>query len=398
MDPVTLFTIGVAGYWIFKSLSNTSAQTKSTTTHPPPQSTEHRHPPEQQPDTTDVFNSTLQRSAYTSAEECFRSEYVSYTRLRAYNSCPQRFKLAYLDKLDPSIRNPHTGPGQRFHSFCDSILKSWRGNGLPTFYDAKKWPEHIDDEERYKFLRSQVHPKAKILATEHELRFSARDLHFFGIVDLVLADHDGITHLIDYKTGKSPRAHLEQLEIYCLPLLLDSADVTVRLSFILVDSEECLTWEVGPHNREKVIARLFRMIDHILKDRSFPPRVSAQCRDCSYFRSCEYGILGKTISSPERPRLTPAKSGITRRIAAPDSCLSKADTSGRARSSSTTYFFVTIARKQYKCDETGQLIEIGQNHFATKNGRRLTAEGFARRYPGTPLPTMSKSERFGSGR
>lgn len=393
MDPLTLAALGAVGYWIFKSLGKGEGTAGSTATPAPPR-------PAYTPPARPAYvppPPPPKRPSYATVADCFRAEYVSYSRLRSYTSCPHRFRLGYLEGRESEAHYKFTGPGKGFHSFCEGVFRKWGNQRVPTLREAGRYPDFDVDEAKYEYLHSCIHPGARIVATEHELRFSVRGLAFYGIVDLVLKDHDGITHLVDYKTGENPRTHLEQLEMYCLPVLLGPLNETVRLSFILVDTREHILWEVGPRNREEVVANIFRIIDHMMSDRTFPPRVSSRCKDCAYIGICAHGRSGRNTVAVTWPTLTAAKRGAARRRAETNGRKPRETRSGRAYASAPTYYFVAVAKKRYVCDESGKPIEEGQHHFATKNGRRLSIDGFRTRYPGSPLPTQTKQQRFGPG-
>lgn len=392
MDPLSLVAVGLVGYWIFRSLQvNVDAQPRSQTAEPKPQS---------EPVTAALRESlqseTESRPTYATTAECFKSEYVSFSRLKSYTSCPHRFRLAYLDgKRGVASHFDHTASGKDFHDLCERLFRSQIGEPIRSVEDVRMRDRLGNHSARLEFLRNSLNPNARIMAVEHELRFAVRGIAFFGIVDLVLRDGDGITHIIDYKTGRSPRSYLEQLEMYCLPVLLAGTNETVRLSFILVDAQECIHWEVGPHNREEVVQNVFRIVDHMLGDAQFPPRISSGCKACSHAHHCQHQRRRKKAVKVTWPTLTPAKRGVSKRRAREREQSRTNKGALRKYSNSPSYYFAAYAAKAYTCDATGQVINEGDYHFATKNGRRLSVNGFRSRYPNSPFPTQTKQERYG---
>ena len=108
-----------------------------------------------------------------------------------------------------------TGEGKYFHEYAETTLKPLVG------YSISEAQRNIDTHDRrVQCLFRNLPPDSRIKAVEHKLAFTLRDIRYFGIVDLVISDSDGTIRLVDYKTGKNPRIHLEQLELYSLPVLL----------------------------------------------------------------------------------------------------------------------------------------------------------------------------------
>lgn len=393
MDPLTVAALGAVGYWVFHALSDDADE--------PTQNEPLQLPTPHSQKYTGIYTTvsptqTVQyhpsRHKFASAESCFRNEYVSYSRLRSYSACPQRFKLAYVDGRSGKYSYPRTGPGKGFHQFCERTLKTAIGKPIPSCRTVGTHTDFPEDRKKYDAIRRHLDRKSIIVAVEHELRFRFMDLDYFGIVDLILEDSDGVTHLVDYKTGQNPRPHLEQLELYCLPVLLASHAAKVRCSFVLVDKDERITWDVTAKNRVPLFNNISRMVDHILNDRVFIPNVNSRCKDCGFADICEYYKAGiERAGKPSWPRLTSAKRGARKRQREARGLPTR---SIGHRSMSTRSLFAVIGRQAYVCAETGETIPQGDEHYARKNGLRLSKRGFTIRYPGQPFPTQTKAEKY----
>ena len=61
--------------------------------------------------------------AFETSLECFSKQYVSYSRMATYNSCPHRFKLIYLDK-ESVIDYGYFDEGSAFHEVMRKRLWS----------------------------------------------------------------------------------------------------------------------------------------------------------------------------------------------------------------------------------------------------------------------------------
>lgn len=390
MEPITgLYLTCLAGYWIFRGLEHLASQqsdgsgaSTARTTPFPQQPTAHHIPA---PSYVVVPPRVVEspRARYGSASSLFEAEYVSYSRLRYYAECPHKFRLAYLEGHREISSGGFTGDGSRFHEHCESFFGSQSGQTFEALRE-KHAGELID--RRTRFILSVMPSSSRVVASEHKLRFTLRDTSYFGIVDLIAEDDDGVTRLVDFKTGKTPRPHLEQLELYCLPVLLRSPQATVRCSFVLVDAREIITWEVGPHNRNEVIGNLIRRVNHIRADTAFLPFVSSKCKDCGFAHACHHRRQASTTTRPSET-LTSAKRGAEgRRRPVAKIPRSREPMQPRRPQNSASYFAV-FGKADYRCDETGDRILTGVLHYATRKGHRLSAVGFRRRFPGVPLPS-----------
>lgn len=392
MEPITtLYLTSLAGYWIFRGLKSLSGQPSSGVTSVAPRptstypSTTHAVPPPSMMAPGPVVATRPiepPRTKYDSAGSLFDAEYVSYSRLRYYAECPHKFRLAYLDGHREVSSGRFTGDGSRFHENCEAYFS---GNKGLTFGTLREQAHSGAVDRRIRFILASMPSRTKVIASEHKLRFTLRDTSFYGIVDLVVEDDDGVTRLVDFKTGKDPKAHLEQLELYCLPALLGSTQTVVRCSFVLVDAREVITWEVGPHNRNEVIGNLIRRVNHIKSDVTFAPFVSSKCKDCGLAHACEHRRRSPNGSRPSET-LTSAKRGSEARKRMVEEKKRKPVTRLPRRPKNSGSFFAVCGKASRVCDETGARIEPGELHYTTRKGNRLSAAGFRRRFPNMGYP------------
>lgn len=251
---------------------------------------------------------------FNSSEECFRREYVSYSRLRTYSSCPRKFKYAYVDGREGDGRDKRVGGGSRFHKICEQIFGQLIGK---RFSKSRVFAEQIIDAEqacRFEVLLRRIDPRATIVSVEHEVAFKLAGQEFLGYIDLVLRDPDGAIHIIDYKTGKNPRAHLEQMDIYCIPYLKSRKCGKIRCSVIFVDRDEVVSWETGSDRAEEAIAGVQRMVSAVRNDKIFQTNRTPACDFCSFRRIC-YSHASGTSAGVKRDwvRLTSLRRGVRTR-------------------------------------------------------------------------------------
>lgn len=307
---LTIMVVCLLLQWIAKALASTPAEPESGDA-----SITGRRVPE--PERRPIPPVERKKPRFASASTCFEAEYVSYSRLRTYVRCPHSFRLQYMDKVNLET-NPFVIPGKVFHTFCEAAIAKSIGGPLQPL-KVSDVDASTADAQRYEFVRTRINPRSKVMAVEHRMRFALRGIKFEGIVDLILEDPDGVTHLVDYKTGRAPKLHLEQLEIYSLPFIVGELDRTVRLTYICVDTKEPpITWEVGPSNREEIIARIMRLTGHIMEDAVFPARVMSHCENCGCRSSCAPSKSGARRVDITWPKLTPARAALRRRRRAKD--------------------------------------------------------------------------------
>jgi len=152
------------------------------------------------------------RRPFKATVDCFREQYVSYTRIATYNSCPFRFKLIYLDKhYTSSTGFLDYSKGTAFHIAVAQYLIKYLGKVIPKL----DYKEIVDEAFRLRYLRKtewhwspnrkefenkkrrifrdnakficKTFPEnVEIVAVEQELSFTVDKVKFYGIIDLIL--------------------------------------------------------------------------------------------------------------------------------------------------------------------------------------------------------------------
>jgi DNA helicase-2/ATP-dependent DNA helicase PcrA len=112
-----------------------------------------------------------------------------------------------------------------------------------------------------------------------------------GKIDL-LRRIDGGHELVDFKTGRSAPAALEQvdvqLDLYALGAESSLGIPVVRRGVHFLEDDQIHTWEWSPERAASTKERLRALVDQITR-REFPPRL-AYCPRCNEFQAiCPYG-------------------------------------------------------------------------------------------------------------
>jgi len=277
-----------------------------------------------------VVNGNESRRTFKTSKECFEKEYVSYSRIATYCVCPQRFKLIYLDKCEPSSEfSFYYTRGATFHRAVEGILRMrlLDSNRILTELDYKEivnegyklgylersrtlWPEYKRARNREKtkrfrniakFFCKTLPVNVEIVAIEKELRFKVGGINFFGIVDLVLKYPDGHIEIIDYKTG-TRRPIKEQLEIYAIPFNKGKKQLPISFRVICPDRESHYLWTLSLEEVNESSRRIIDIVRVILDDTKFKPNSSSGCKNCQIGNVCKY--KGKESMSATSNRLT----------------------------------------------------------------------------------------------
>jgi len=241
---------------------------------------------------------------YDSSIECFRNQYVSYSRIATYCSCPRRFKLLYLDKVRPEKDESHYTKGSVFHIAMEDYLKNYIGQNVTQLIpriitqkayklgylerNNKRWSEkqRLLLEQRRdkfracaKFLCETLPRDAVVIDVEKELSYQMKNIKYYGIADLILKYPDGHFEIVDYKTGLFMPTK-EQLEIYSIPLLQDQTISRISYRIICVDRECHYLWETDRSGLINAANRIADIVNHIIGDTIFCRDNNSKCTTC----------------------------------------------------------------------------------------------------------------------
>ena len=163
--------------------------------------------------------------------------HLSHSRVNRYLTCPEQYRLYYVEKLRPRIESASLVFGVVIHA---AIADLFRTGEDPVEHFLRDWQNLKEVELRYKkreswedfntkgeklltkFLAEEA-PKirqAQGIERKFELRVTALDAPFVGIIDLVGQVDDRLT-VIDFKTAGSDyedheAALSDQLTAYAL--------------------------------------------------------------------------------------------------------------------------------------------------------------------------------------
>lgn len=242
---------------------------------------------------------------------------ISYSKITTYKNCSKSYKFAYIDKL-PRVDKPYTIFGQ----FCHKILENFHSSLIlepdrisddkflektmeKSFINAKeKWKSKLTKEqiqEAFKIAQeyfddyNMQEKMPNVINTEKRIWTTIDDkLILNGFIDKVQIDHDGILHIVDYKTTKDERflKDITQLLLYAYIIYLENKNIDkVRVSFVLLKhnmkrliSEHCVDELIDAKDK------LLQTWDIISSDkllRATP--ANWKCKGCDYLDHCKEG-------------------------------------------------------------------------------------------------------------
>lgn len=197
-------------------------------------------------------------------------DYMSHSRLTAFRSCPLRFRLAYVDRVQAAFRDAGQVLGIAVHVAVEErLLRLMAGDETPVEEMMALVAGSIDEQVldvpiRYgdgedrattlstarRMLEAWVlwpRPAVKVLAVEHEFNIefpgAPRLPPWKGRIDLVELDEEaGFINVIDVKTsrGRYSASDVEersgQLELYraAVASLTDAFALPIRIGFEVI--------------------------------------------------------------------------------------------------------------------------------------------------------------------
>ncbi|HHF56052.1 MAG TPA: PD-(D/E)XK nuclease family protein [Thermoplasmatales archaeon] len=240
----------------------------------------------------------------------------SYSAISSFESCPLKFKLAYIDRIKPPRRSIEMFLGSRVHEALEKLYRDklfgkllsleellefynerWRREMSDAIFVAKEY-----DAENYRIMGQRYlvdyyntykpFDEGRTIALEKKVFFPLNDKYWIsGIIDRI-TEVDGVYEVHDYKTSLylPTKKEIEedcQLALYAIALdhLYDVKDIELVWHFLAFNKEIRLRKPSYEDAREEVIKRI-EEIEEARKRNDFPPRESSLCPYCSYRPLC----------------------------------------------------------------------------------------------------------------
>ncbi|MFB7723837.1 MULTISPECIES: RecB family exonuclease [unclassified Nocardia] len=247
---------------------------------------------------------------------------LSPSRAMDFKQCPLKYRLRAIDKI-PEAPARVAVRGTLVHAVLEALF------GLPAperdlahagDLIAPAWtrllesrPETVDliaEEELPGFLAEAYDLVRVYFNLEDPTAFEPQSLEAFietdlpdgtplrGFVDRIDRSPDGLLHVIDYKTGRSPSPEREtralfQLKFYALVLMRTLGAAPAELRLMYLADEQTLSYEPDAEELlrfERIVSALWQAIESASKTGDFPPSRSWLCQYCDFKPLCpEFG-------------------------------------------------------------------------------------------------------------
>jgi CRISPR/Cas system-associated exonuclease Cas4 (RecB family) len=232
--------------------------------------------------------------------------HLSYSQVNRYLTCPEQFRLYYVERLRPRIESAglvfgalvHVALADLFRSGLDPVetfRREWQNlKKISLHYNNRdSWESLMGKGEKLlqKFLREEVPKIQKVLSVERkfELSVTSLTLPFIGIVDLT-AEVEGQTTIVDFKTASTAYEEHEvalsdQLTAYWLA---DPQAQKVALCVLVKTKEPRIEWHFAERDAGR-LAEYLRKVQIISGDIAvgkFYKRPGKHCGYCDFLPVC----------------------------------------------------------------------------------------------------------------
>lgn len=244
----------------------------------------------------------------------------SHSKLSTYETCPQQYKLKYIDRIEPpeGKEGIEAFLGSRVHEVLEKLHKELiltKLNSLDELleYYHSEWDKNWNEEtiaivkksytkDHYKnagieaitdyYKRYYPFNQSKTLATEHKIGFKIEDYTIQGFIDRLSHNDESIYEIHDYKTSGTlpPQDRLDndrQLALYQIGIkrkFKDAKDIKLIWHYLLFDKElTSIRTDAQLKDLEKEVLSLIKTIE---KDTEFKTIESNLCDWCDFSEYC----------------------------------------------------------------------------------------------------------------
>lgn len=232
--------------------------------------------------------------------------HLSYSRINRYLTCPEQYRLYYVERLRPKV----DGAGLVFGALIHASLADYFRSGTdPVEAFRRAWENLKIVELRYnsreswddlyvkggnllkKFLAEEAPRIEKLFGIERDFKLmvASLDLPFVGIVDLV-AQVDGEFTVVDFKTAASDYEDHEvelsdQLTAYWAAV---PEAKQVALCVLIKTKEPRIEWHFAERNAHHLVEYLdkVQLVAEDIAAVKFYKRPGKHCGYCDFLPVC----------------------------------------------------------------------------------------------------------------
>ena len=249
--------------------------------------------------------------------------YITGSRLETYVSCPYKYYLANVRKLQKPFGKPspllsfdqalHKALNSfyRFHNHNEpfdyaKLLKcldyNWRHSDFETAEESAEYKAAAANSLK-QYYEKYCYSEDKHIDTDNFFKTEIDGVEYGGKIDRIDKNDDGTLEIIDYKTGKMPSNSVSELaDSLVVQMLFCACDVMYpgqvkRLTYIYLKDNQTLYVERDNNKIQEAKTR-FKDIAASIANGKFEPKSSNMCSWCDYKANCPEG---------QKNTLSPAK-------------------------------------------------------------------------------------------
>lgn len=232
--------------------------------------------------------------------------HLSYSRLNRYLTCPEQYRLHYVEGLRPKVPAASLLFGQIVHQALSAFFRSQTG---PADFFQANWKETKEVQLRFvyretwenllergqrlleKFRAEEASKLAPIVASEKPFDLSITSLNrpFVGTIDLI-AELEGVLTVIDFKTAGSAYAEHEVIlsdQLTAYQLAIPNAEQS-SLCVMVKAKEPRIEWQIGRRTSRQLTEFLMKaeIIGRSIESQCFYKRPGQWCAWCDYLPIC----------------------------------------------------------------------------------------------------------------
>jgi len=238
----------------------------------------------------------------------------SYSKLKAYIDCPQKFDLCYIQGIKIKPDNIAIQIGSCFHAFMNSYTKQILNTGdkasdgiwaIISGDNKQPYEESIKKEAQKLWrwyekeflavlaLDAKLIPEEEICIDSNYNRVDWWDKNGFMRAKIDRIDSTfGNIKIIDYKTGWTKDNDVFQGQIYAWLLskiskVMDIFAITMTVCFMNVRHREADEYSVTQDDLKEINAKIFSIVSAIENDTEFKSRTGDHCSHCDYLQHCK---------------------------------------------------------------------------------------------------------------
>jgi CRISPR/Cas system-associated exonuclease Cas4 (RecB family) len=236
----------------------------------------------------------------------FDKPHLSHSRINRYLTCPEQYRLYYLENLRPRLTSANLVFGRAIHA---ALAQFFAGTADAVTWFMQEWDAvlnltlnypHRDSWETLRskghillsrFLREELPRIGQVHASEQpfDLQLPEMDLPFVGVIDLI-AEVDHRRTVVDFKTSASSYpSHEVQLSDQLSAYQLAEPEAEQRALWVFVKTRDPrIEWQVTPRRNEQVMEYLAKaqLVAREIAAGHFYKRPGSWCAWCDFLSVC----------------------------------------------------------------------------------------------------------------